>query len=461
MSIDNRATVKLIEKKIPSSGRFTKTEAAALTGLSIDQVEPSLREMVIRYECRLQVTENGDLIYDFGKSLRRRGEKTLAEYFEEFWQWLWLIFTYAFKAWITVTLIVYCTIFLVLLIAMALKGSSDSDRDDGIGFDVLGHIFIAIFQWNTASDIIYYETDRYGYRYRQYRPKTATKKQEKGIIAAVYDFVFGPPRVKPDPLANHREAAAFIRRNMGILVTTELKALAGWNAYDAAAFFSECIARYQGDIKVSNNGIMYGEFEQLIRTISSAKDSDIVFYWDEYEPDYQLTGNSSTHNFIIICLNLFNLLISSLILLGVFPILAGWSLLLGWIPFVFSLLFFLIPLCRAIIVHSARAHQHWHNIRRRVMRAIFQMQGEPMSVDYVLREVNSPALQEERLERAVVEKMLEQLKAELPGDIIYSDDGQLLYAFPIIGMELKEAQQLRAEHYPDKSLGKVVFDSEK
>jgi hypothetical protein len=462
VSVDNTSIVKLLEEKVRANSRFTRTEAAALTGLAFDQIEAGLREMVVRYECRLQVTENGDIIYDFGKNLHRRGEKSFAEYFEELLDRLWLIFTYIFKAWITVTLIVYCVIFVVLLLAVVLKSDSRKSRRSGVGFDLIVRIFLSIFQWNTGSDHIYYETDRYGYRYQKYKPKTYTDEQKgKGVIAAVYDFVFGPPRVKPDPLANHREAAAFIRSNNNILVTTDLKALAGWNALDAAAFFSECIARFGGEIKVSNNGIMYGEFEQLNRSIDSAKDSDIQFYWDEYEPDYQFSGNTTAHNSIIICLNLFNLVASGSILLGLFPELIGWNLLLGWIPFVFSLLFFIIPICRGVIIHFAGKRRHWNNIRKRIMQIIFNKQGEPMSVDYVLGEVNTNSSQEERLDRSLVEKMLAQLKEELPGDITYSDDGQLHYTFPIIDMEMKEAQNLRSQQLTEKSLGKIVFDTEK
>jgi hypothetical protein len=471
VSAKNPATVSLLEKKIHSHPQLTKTEAAALTGLTIDQSEGGLREMIDRYECRLQVTENGDLIYDFGNSLRRRGEKSFNEYLQEFLAKLWLVFTYIFKAGITVVLVFYCLLFLALMIALVIARISitkDSDSDSDFGFNIIAHIFLAIFQWNTASDRIYYKTDPYGYRYRHYQPKTAKKEKSKNIIAAVYDFVFGPPRVKPDSLANLRETAAFIRKNNGILVTTDLKALAGWNAADAADFFSECIARFQGDIKVSSDGIMYGEFSQLTRTISEASESEIVYYWDEYEPDYEQTGNSQLQNIVIIFANAFNLIAAGAIAFNLIPEVVRLSatfswlpLVLGWIPLLFSLLFFLIPICRATIIKQARARRHWNNIRKRVMRIIFEMRGEPITLDEMLQKVNHYDPHTERLDRATVEKMLAELKDKLPGDISYDDNGQLRYHFPIIDMELRAAEHLRTAQNAKKDLGKIVFDSEK
>ena len=95
------------------------------------------------------------------------------------------------------------------------------------------------------------------------------------------------------------------------------------------------------------------------------------------------------------------------------------------------------------------------------MRIIFEMRGEPITLDEMLQKVNHYDPRAERLDRATIEKMLTELKDELPGDISYDDNGQLLYHFPIIDMELRAAEHLRTVQRSEKGLGKIVFDSEK
>lgn len=463
MSTKNPQLVAQLEQKLQANRRVTMTEAAALTGLSIDQSEIGMREMVNRYDCQLQVTQNGDIIYDFGQSLNRRHAKSFQEHLADFAAFLWLIFTYVFKAGIAFTLIVYCLLFAVILIGLAIAKVSDDDDDFFSGLiTLMADIFISIFRWHTATEVVLYAVDDYGYRYQQYAPKKEKiKKEGKGIIASVYDFVFGPPRVNIDPLNNIKEAAAFIRNNKGILVPADLKALAGLNAKDAANLFSECIARFNGDIKVSDNGIMYGEFDQLTRTVNTADKTNIIYYWDEYEPDYQLTGNTNGSNALIMGLNSFNL-IASAVATGILSAQStGLAVLLGWIPLTFSLLFFIIPLVRYMVLIKARSDRHWQNMRKRVMRVIFNKQGAPFSINELYQLLNNPATQEEALTKEVLEQLLNELKNDLPGDILYDDQGNLLYTFPIISMEMKEAKRLRAKRQSQQDLGKVVFDSEK
>jgi hypothetical protein len=67
--------VALVEQQLQrQQRRFTLTEAAAMTGLAIDTAREALEALLTKYVCRLQVSEYGDLIYNFGETLRRRAE---------------------------------------------------------------------------------------------------------------------------------------------------------------------------------------------------------------------------------------------------------------------------------------------------------------------------------------------------------------------------------------------------
>ncbi|ETX01759.1 MAG: hypothetical protein ETSY1_06085, partial [Candidatus Entotheonella factor] len=200
---------------------FTLPEAAAMTGLSIDESRRAMEALLNKYVCRLQVSENGDLIYHFGETLMRRGEKTAAERRREWLAWLWRIFTVIYKAWIAVTLVVYFIVFLVIVIAaivaMMSRQSSDDRRSRGGGMPIhlgsLFDLFFSIFRWRTVTGAIDYQRDAQGYRYRHYEPRPAViNVKKKNFMAGVYDFVFGPPRVELDPLGNEKEVAAYLER---------------------------------------------------------------------------------------------------------------------------------------------------------------------------------------------------------------------------------------------------------
>jgi hypothetical protein len=475
----------LLEQHLQRGQRhFTLTEAAAMTGLAIDEVREALEALLDKYVCRLQVSEYGDLIYHFGDTLRRRGAKTAAERLQEITAWLWKIFTVVYKAWIAVTLVVYFVIFLVILIALLIAASArQSDRDRrssagaAINMDRLLQMFFAIFHWRTITGTIDYQRDRRGYRYRHYQPQPGIlNTTKKSFIAAVYDFVFGPPRVALDPLANEKEVAAYLQQHKGIVVPSELMALAGWDFPQAETFLTDCVIRYHGDARVSDNAVLYGEFDTITRGIGQVEGGEIVHYWDEYEPEYELTGNSSGYNLLIVVMNGFNMLCALLVLSGIlsnleasgignqlsaFLMSHGWfvKLFLGWLPLIFSVLFFLIPLVRLINMQALQRRRQFHNIRKRLYKAIFARQGEPQTVPEIVDTVNTHA-SEEPLSRQVVTDRMKALTLDLAGDMTVTEDAEVQFTFPRITRELHEAQQLRRQRHHDATLGEIIAEED-
>ena len=485
-SIRSEEAIARIETQLRQQHtHFTLTEAAAMTGLAIDDAREALDALLTRYVCRLQVSEYGDLIYNFGDTLRRRGAKTFAERLREVGAWLWKVFTVLYKVWITVTLVVYFIIFLVVLILVVIAASARQSSDDNrrrpasTNLAPLLHMFFAIFRWRTITGTIDYARDRQGYRYRHYQPEPSVlNTQKKSVIAAVYDFVFGPPRVTLDPLQNEQEVAVFLQRNKGLIVASELSALAGWTFAQAETFLTDCVLRYQGDTKISEHAVLYGQFDTITRGVGEVEEGEIVYYWDEYEPEYELTGNSARHNLIIVGMNSFNLLFSLLVLSGSVDTLlheafnqqfatttgsiVSGSLVtlgLGWIPLIFSVLFFLIPLVRAVRIHALRRQRHTQNIRKRLFYAIFARQGEPQTVAEVVTAVNARA-PEDALSPAVVEEAMQALVLDMPGDMLVSESAEVQFAFPRITRELQEVKQLRRQRRVDDTLGEIIVESD-
>lgn len=466
-------TFAVLEQQLKKGQRrFTLNEAAATTGLSIDDSRDALAEIIKKYDCRLQVTENGDLIYDFGDRLHRRGEKTFAEMVQAAADWLWKAFKVLYKIWITVTLVVYFVIFVIILIAIIVGSSSrKNDRSRAAGsfldFYLIQRVFFSLFNWRTSTGAMRYRTDNLGYRYRQYEPKPSILKQgKKSFIASVYDFVFGPPRAEVDPLNNQKEVAAYLQQQKGVLVTAELNALAGWTFPQAETFLTDCLVRYEGEVKVSENGVMYAEFDQILRGLGEIEGGKIIHYWDEFEPEYEMTGNTSARNFAIAGMNVFNLLFAFFIASGALQLPEQWLLsdsfvqiALGWIPLIFSSLFFLIPIMRWLQIQKLRKQRQINNIRKRVFKTIYNFNGQSKSLESYLENLNKNA-QEELLSQEKIEPMLKDLALDLPGDTTVSEDGKILYAFPRITYEMEEITHLRAGKKLEKDLGRVVVDSD-
>lgn len=473
LQTDIEKAIKLLESKVSAfKGDFTLADASAVSGLSVDEAKSALDAMMAKYDCRLRLTENGDLIYGFGASLRRRGAKTWKDYVAAIGQIFWKIFTWFYKAWIAITLVVYFGIFLVLLIAMvvaAVAASKDSKRSP-VNLGKIFDVFFSIFRWRTITGDIGYKVDNRGYRYKNYTPRPSPlNENKKSFMASVYDFVFGPERVQIDPLANAREVAAYLRREKGIITPAELIALAGWTREKAESFLSDCIVRFQGEILFTDNGVIYGRFDQITRKKESAQDGAIEYYWDEYEPDYELTGNTTGRNALISFMNIFNLAFSVLILKTYYRPLedmpwmneSPWiGVFLGWVPFVFSLIFFIIPLFRSFAIIKQKRNRRAMNVRKRIMRYLFSMPSASATVDEVVTYINGKSKGEEVLKKHDVQEALDSMLRDFNGETTLNNNGDVRYTFPQIEQELKESELLRKNRSIDNDLGAVIVDTQ-
>ncbi|MFN3385603.1 MAG: hypothetical protein ACK42Y_03335 [Candidatus Thermochlorobacter sp.] len=448
---------------------FTLNDAAAGTGIAVQDLVNAFDELISKYYCRVQATAQGDVIYDFGEVLRRRNAKTATEIFLDVLNWLWKGFQAIYKVCIALVMVVYFVIFVVIIVvAIILASSSSKDEKKGssLNLNIIGDLFVAIFRFSHITNTVMYVTDAAGYRYPQYQPEPAAlNKNKKGFMASVYDFVFGPPRVPVDHLSNEKELAAFLRKNKGVTVGAELQALAGWTTDQMEDFLAAYSAKFHGRLKVTEEGVLYAEFDELLRGKIKTDETPIVYYWDEYEPEYLWTGNDFGRNLVIILMNSFNLIFSFLVLtaeqtiLELIVITPAVRLALGWIPFIYSVLFFLIPLVRGVWVLKKQKERHEANIRRRVMKAIFANQAAPKTLEEIERLVNSEPNME-KLSRETIQHILDNLLLELRGRLEADmSDGKARYVFEQIHNELKTIGMIRRTRTVSYDLGDTILDS--
>jgi len=471
--IQSDQALTVLEQTLPSfSGSLTVADAAAASGLSLFDAEQALEILMNRYVCRLQVTESGEVLFNFGTSLRRRGKKSLAEHLQTMGDLLWRGLKAGFKVWITVTLIVYFIVYVLIILALIFYSR---DEDGIFSFSWIGDLFADLFWFAPRNMAVVYATDGDGYRHRSYQQRKRKKKQDlekkKRFVQSVYDFVFSPPRPAFDPFADEKEVAAWLREQRGMLTMTEIVALAGWTYDQASERMADYLTRFNGEARITDDGVLIGRFDRMLMSGDGEMEGGKVeLFWDEYEAPYQQTGNTSGRNAAIIGLNAFNLLISSALMLspylmsdfayvfeefGIPGDFAG--LFLGVLPMIFSLLFFLIPILRAPVVSRREAQRKARNRKRRILREIFARPDKPFTVEQMLNRVNTGSKQP--ISEAEMEKLLQAVASEYGGNTTLGEDGRVLYRFERVAHEEKVAARERNEHRLLADRGEVIFDT--
>ncbi|MBX2842813.1 MAG: hypothetical protein KTR26_13665 [Flammeovirgaceae bacterium] len=500
MANPEKEIIKSINK---NNTKLTVADASSITGLGIEESKSVLEILFEKYRCNLKVTENGDLIYDFGSKLFLRTKKTFKERMAEIKAYLGGLLMIVFKILITVVLLIYFVIFTVILILIIIAASSKNDSDSdsssrrsgsgsSFGNFMITQMFFSelrsIFYWQTITGNTVYSKDRYGYRHKVYQPRsTVMSKNKKSKVASVYDFVFGPPRVEIHPLENEKEAVSYITQNKGVITTNELMGLASWRKPEAENFFSKLLLNFDGEGKISENGTLFGDFYTLIRKAGSQKNFPITWYWDEYEPEYEITGNSAGTNAAIIFFALFNLVGGLLFLSTVISPEAASGILynvnnsdnflvqsilgtlfsnpqqfafvLGWFPAFFFSSFLAYPLFRSFIIKKKNGKIHLENIRKRLLKEIYLSNSDKLNLEELTSLANARGENEEKLNKEEVQKMMDDLIYDLEGEMIVDDQAQILYDFSRFKIDLREIESLRKNRRPDNSLGDTMIES--
>lgn len=475
---ETQTGITTLEKSLKGGKRqLTLGDAASLSALDMDDAKRALDALVEKYDSKLKVTENGDLIYDFGASLHRRGEKTANEIWTEVQEKAWQVFKFLFRIGITVMLIVYFVLFVLILIGLVVASMSrDDDDSDGGGLNffqmyIIVDLFTDLFMYRTISRNVTYRTDEYGYTYKMYEPvgriDKKSGKKKKSFVASVYDFVFGPPRFVHDVLSNYKEVAAYLRKEKAVMVQSEVVGLAGLKRDIAENFFTECLVKFKGNAEITENGTLYGEFNELVRGKAELDDTQVQWYWDEYEAPHQQSGNTTMRDSMVGGMNGLNLVFSVMVMNGfLYQVLPGFptdtlsmaTTLLGIVPFTFSSIFFLIPTVRFFKNKKKNAEIRKQNIRKRLMKAIFYAKQGILSENELVELVNTSG-KEEKLNSAQTKEIMEDLVFDFGGELKMNENAELHYHFEDFKREMEEVQKIRANRKGDANLGEVVFDT--
>jgi hypothetical protein len=450
---DQKVVLRVEELLKKTKGKVSPADLATATGFPLQQINDALGRLIELYEARVSMeSETGKLVFLFNYPLNKRGKKSFKEIMFVFIESLWKVFKIIYKASIGIVLVVYTILFVLILIAISLAGRGNDN--DSKGFDI-GPIISGLFRgvmdaftmslWMRSFS---YTNDNYGNRYRTFTPE---KNKGRGFINSVFSFVFGPDRPEYDPLDDHKEAAAFIRKNNGKITAGHLVALTGVSYDIAESRLAEYASRFGGDLYVNSNGVLVGEFYDMLNKVNNTVDGGkIVFYEDEVEPPYEFTGNTSGRNFAIGAMNTFNL-IMSFFLISVFSGASQYTFIdengmpistemlvspflsigLGYFPLVFSALFFIIPSIRYFTVKSKNRKREKDILRKKLIGAFVRHHSKNIPLSDIL----SIARIDPKDKNDAID-VLERLVIELKGEINIDTAGNPVYSFPRLASEL-------------------------
>jgi len=465
------------------SGPATLGDIAAETGLPSEQTEPILRQLLDEYDGRVQVDENGELVYAFPRGLKPKAN-TFGDVMQAVKETLWAWFKVAYKVGILVILVLYFVLFFVIMIAamvamVAAASSSDSDLDldgctDGCG-DGCGGAGCSPFDliWFMDPPGTYRSSpakfQRGGTTPYKTKPKSTTKGPPFWIQA--FEFVFGEEKPKPDPLQRERELVAYIRDHRGRITVADVVALTGQSADEAEGILNHLMVAHAGDIEVSDEGVLIYTFDRLMVSAGRSAGQPAAnrrwsWWWERTESPEKLNRNSSAANWGFGLLNAFNLIWSSIFTFagpGEIGVPLAVYILIGPIPWVYSLLFFGIPLVRHYKLQTENRLRAWRNMLREAARKVFKnhIAAGPERTVSPGRMVQYQREPGDQIHTAgLMEQLLDSLTTTWRGERRSGPDGAI-YAFDELREAWTAAAKARAKVDPEQwRIGQLAYDTE-
>ncbi len=464
-----------IENRLLRALRVNNLQASASdlvvsTGLKANEVEEALPVLIQERRGHMKVTESGEVLYYFPKGLSSQVKgfiPGMKSFFRMFFSTLGSILVLLFKIWIMVMLVGYFVLFLAILVLAVLaslagsasnKDSRDSrSSNSGMGGNIGFYISARIFGFLLNL-----------WLYSSFLPREKTSAQPKRPFhLAVFSFVFGAKDgLKAWEDAMNRHLASRIVQGKGIITLDEIQEISGLDRERSNALFSRLLLDHKGEPMVSDAGTLYGWFPNLLRSLTHTTSSSSL----PPCPEKPFSDNTKGINPWIIFFNLFNLFFGSyftlysfntfnsegvnfigdlvkVVLAKVLPTFNSSPLnlmVLGLVPLIFSMLFFLIPILRRIQEGGTNKKIRERNFRRELAKRVL---SSPASIIVPEKTQFQP------------EKILMDLAESRKLEVDAQGSGYV-FSLPDLVREKADLTELRNKiKISDYTMGKTVFDS--
>ncbi len=462
-----------------AQSKLTIADASAQSGLSLNDAQIGLHFLLSEYRGHLSATDSGELLFQFPYGFSKPWEKKdkLLAVFNKFKKGFLGMAKFMVRAWISVVLIGYVAVFAAILIGLTFAKNNERDNGSSLGGTLLFHTLFRLILdslfWTFHPFSPFRVQSHSGFGHRRNRRK---EKNDK-FYEKVNKFVFGPEQAMEDPLAAKKLIIAEIRAKEGRIGLADVMRVTGLERDAADPLMSRLMLDYDGDVKVSDDGGVTYEFAELRKTTQDYTSASPESIWFKAKKLLPLTGNPAGSNFLIGGLNFFNMVMSwaairnswtieklrfmftvpaEAIELGMaFPPPDSTPIVLGWVPFCFSIALLAFPLGRLLLRNNEKRKIQRENGRRGLLKG-------------VLTKLTSKGIDEASLQelfkyhagRNPTSKELVQEVVKLGGELDVSEDGSTSYRFRDLEAELLALKDERAKaKESEKNIGQVVFSS--
>ncbi len=459
------------------NGPVTIADAATKSGLALHETKDGLNYLVGEFRGTLAATSQGELLYSFPTGFSKPWEQRerLTEMWRKTKKFGLGVMKFLVRAWISIVMVGYVVIFALILIGLTF--SKNSDRDEGGSSSLMFHTLLrlvldSLFWTFHPFSPFYVGRDDYQDRYR-------AREKKVPFYEKVNRFFFGPEEKQMDEKEQVKLALQEIRAKFGRIGLIDLMRVTGMSKEEADPFMAKLMLNHDGDVTVSEDGGIIYEFPAMRKTALTERVSPAQPIWYRREPMPPFTGNDTSANILIAALNGFNLVMSTIAISngwtveklhymftvassGLPPQLVppppeGTPLILGWVPFIFSSLLFVIPVVRVLFRNQKRREIDAKNGKRGLIRAILSKLG--------LSGIKEEALREGWVLQAKATPKGKELTTEiirLGGELEFDDKDAPIYRFRAIEAEMAALESARKSASRDEAMvGEVIFSSGK
>ncbi|MDR2070621.1 MAG: hypothetical protein LBP81_04275 [Treponema sp.] len=472
----------------------TAADIVAKTALPLQTVRELIPIAADEYSARLEVTESGEILYSFphGFVSKYRGFRAgLRKAGEKIKKGIKIAASWGFKVWIMLMLVGYFIFFMLialaaLLLSAAASSSSNersSRRDGGIGgFYLASRIFNLIIQIWFYSELLK-PVDPY---YRGRGTVSPARPKSRPLHKAIFSFVFGDGDPNADwPVREKQAVIAYIQANRGVISLPELMSLTGLPPDTAEERITAYCAEFGGLPEATEDGTVVYRFDELLLRADTQNRS----FPGLSGPIKRLKAFSSNEkkmnvwfslingvNLIFGSYFLYNALNTGAILTqadfnassylyGILYMLLSQVaanplsiiiFVLGFVPLIFSLLFWLIPGLRFVLNKRDNEEIKLENFRKSGYGRIWDapLTVKPQEIIPQVKECRPQNL------AAAQDRLIKEFGAYANPDVSLDETGKPVYSFGELDREKAALEKYRAGIAPGASaLGKIVFDS--
>lgn len=292
------------------------------------------------------------------------------------------------------------------------------------------------------------------------------------FFGQTWSYIFGEKARRKDEREQEKIILNFLKHKQGKLVIAELVQLCGGSIYEAEVLATRLLSRYQGEVEVTDEGVIIYSFPDL--SYQALPNSDIpesLKVWERPVPDKQMNSNApqinsrleKTYKQNLYLSAMATVVCSGLVLTGQWGWLGEFFLFMSGGMFGVSSMFFLIPTLRKRFIRKENDRIRLQNVERHVLKSIFKHAEDQIRPEKDLKRIifdSNPQVKYQYLWNPRVhassysywltltssyhrESIMHKKALELEADISVNEQGDLVYTFDRLQREMSTISRIR------------------